>query len=248
VPHRYTQRRQEDQELLARADALVAHIRKKVLRTPGTRAEVRRALTYRPGDPRTFAAFANVAPFLPRRPDNEVDEATEQAFLTVAAMMCAQSRQARDQDIAAGIIPSDEADQDDQDDQDNEDSDAADPPDAQNAPHDASTPRPRLSLGTTLLNAVNAKIVASDTAERRLLLVCRGNAAAALRQLPRVLAQIRQPEISVDWARLALDLARWDRHHDRIAATWLRDFYRPLKTLPVPEHNDIDSTTPEDIP
>lgn len=58
---------------------------------------MRRAVRYAPGDPRTFQAFAQVAPFLPR---DDTDTATERAFLGVAAMMCAQPRQARERDAA----------------------------------------------------------------------------------------------------------------------------------------------------
>ena len=60
----------------------------------------------------------------------------------------------------------------------------------------------RDTLGATLAFAVNKQVVSLPAAERRLHVLCRGDSAQAHRQLPRVLALVRESQIPVDWAAL----------------------------------------------
>ncbi|MEU6131370.1 type I-E CRISPR-associated protein Cse2/CasB [Saccharopolyspora sp. NPDC047091] len=89
------QRRREDRR--KRAADMVMHLRREVLLVPGRRAAVRSALGHEPGSPRTFRAYREISAFLtPELPKRE-----EEAFLAVAAMMCAQPASNRKQDVTA---------------------------------------------------------------------------------------------------------------------------------------------------
>ncbi|GAA3757356.1 type I-E CRISPR-associated protein Cse2/CasB [Salinactinospora qingdaonensis] len=221
VDRRLRPAQEQRKELRRRAWGLVAHIQSEVLPSPGRRAALRRAAGMEPGDPRTFGAFREVARFLPER----ANQATQRAFLGVAALMCAQPRQARQNDIDAAASKT-----------------STTPEGQSQSEHgagDETSSKPVLprSLGATLAYAVNEKAVSESSAEDRLQLVCRNNSTEAHRQLPRLMALLRSSQISVDWVALICDLAEWDRFRQRKAAAWLRDFYRTLN-----DANDDPST------
>jgi CRISPR system Cascade subunit CasB len=79
-----------------------------VLKQPGPRADLKRCLGQRPDSPAWDHAWGHLIDYLPEqhRPDHElagtgiVDE--QRAFVTVAAMICAQPPTARAQDLEAG--------------------------------------------------------------------------------------------------------------------------------------------------
>src|SRR5699024_6005229 len=80
--------------LVKLGDRMVAYVRKVNAHDPGTRAALRRGLGRPPEDIANFHAHAVVALYLPE----EHDRATERAFYTVAALVAAQPRGARDQE------------------------------------------------------------------------------------------------------------------------------------------------------
>lgn len=196
------------------ATRLVRNLRRNVLITPGRRAAVRAALGREPGDPRTFAAIGEVAAFLP----DPVDPDVERAFLAVAAMMCAQPAGAREQELSArqAEATADDADQAENV-PDNTDADSLDAP-------------PPQSLGASCAKAVRVGASSPDTMEKRLHALCRANSLNIHRQLPGLITLVRTKQVWVDWVTLIKDLAEWNRHSRRIAAKWLRDYYRSLNT------------------
>ncbi|APU15570.1 type I-E CRISPR-associated protein Cse2/CasB [Actinoalloteichus fjordicus] len=203
---------------------MVWYLRKHVLNSPGRRAALRRSLGGGPGEARTFAAFREVSRFVPE----SASEETELAFRTVAALICAQPRQARDEDVSAAE-PAQNGGQ-----AEGDDSAARD--------EVASQRRPPRSIGATLAFAVNQKVTSSSQAEAHLHRLCRGDVQVVYRQLPRLMALLRSSRISVDWVALICDLAAWDDDQQRIAASWLRDFYRGLTP------SDEDDTDTDDTP
>ncbi len=214
--------RSEKDEIRRHAKRWVRHVRRDVLTTPARRAAVRAALGGEPGEARTFVALGEVSAFLPE----SSNPAVERAFLTVAAMMCAQPLRPREQDIAAGQANSTPAATKDparaeQTDLVSGDSDSA---------STMSSPR---SLGASCAEAVLKRLSRSGTMEARLHALCRANNVGVHRQLPRLVALLRSGLVEVDWAQLIEDLARWDRYSQRhISATWLRDYYRQLNDEP----------------
>lgn len=70
-------------------------VRRALFEQPGPRATLRRCLSMAPDSPVALPALRYLERFLPTYPD----EAEERAFLTVCAMVCAQSRRARDDDL-----------------------------------------------------------------------------------------------------------------------------------------------------
>lgn len=196
------------------AARLVRHIRRRVLAVPGRRAGVRAARAHEPGDPRTFAAYREIARFLPEQADPE----TERAFLTVAAMQCAQSLPARTNDSNQDPIPDDGSGQPAE-------------TDATATSDPLSTDKER-SLGASAALAVHYGVLRESTMESRLHALCRMNASTIHRQVPQLVAHLRGANVPIDWASLIVDLAAWDRSRRRLTATWLREFYRVLVTTP----------------
>lgn len=88
----------------------------------------------------------------------------------------------------------------------------------------ASKPR-RPNLGATL-----AKLSGSsdrlDTVERRLHLLVRQGVPGMQRHLPGVIRLLASAQVSPDWGVLLRDLSRWRKDRDRIARSWLQDYYR----------------------
>lgn len=234
-------------DLRRRADALVLRLRKEVLPTPGRRALVRAALGHAPGEPRTFHAIKEIADFLPEN----ADEATEHAFLTVAAALCAQPPQGRQQDIAAArtVKPSAPPDHDgdllpDTTTPDIEDIPA--PTATTEHPDNPASDEPTEkdpwkvhSLGASCAVAVNTGVAKKSTMEWRLHALCRLNAAGVHRQLPPLISHLRSGKVPIDWARLIEDLTLWENFHYRIAARWVREYYRALNN----EASTTENTT-----
>ncbi|ASO20767.1 CRISPR system Cascade subunit CasB [Actinoalloteichus hoggarensis] len=246
-------------EIADAARRMVWYLRRHVLDSPGRRAALRRSLGGGPGEARTFAAFREVSRFVPE----SASEETELAFRTVAALICAQPRQARDEDVAAAAPLTGDA-TDDAKAVDGEqaagdawagaaavvgrtDAASAEPEgsssDEQTA--DVSQRRPPRSIGATLAFAVEQKVTSSSQAEAQLHRLCRGDVQVVHRHLPRLMALLRSSRISVDWAALVCDLAAWDDDRQRIAASWLRDYYRGLTPSDQDGHDTDD--TPKDI-
>ncbi|WP_462187162.1 type I-E CRISPR-associated protein Cse2/CasB, partial [Frankia sp. CcWB2] len=208
------------------------------LAVPGRRAALRRSLGHSPQDPVVARAHGMVAPYLPVLPDPARDGfypdtaidvvAIERAFYTVAALMAAQPRSARDAEIAAAEAatptsseettrtPTTEAEADSA----AEDRvGAADPADTTTVP--AGTGRRRPSLGYTLAAAVRAGKLNGETIPPRLQLICRQDVAGVHRHLPRLVGQLRSDLVPVAWVPLIVDLARWGRYRDQVAKGWL---------------------------
>ena len=204
----------------------VQHVRRDVLTTPARRAAVRAALG-RSREARTFVALGEVSAFLPSRRSPPSNERFNRGGDDVRPTL-----RPREQDIAAG---------------------QANPTPA--ATKDTHGPSRRIScqgfrqrvdhvetriLGASCAEAVRKRLSRSGTMEARLHALCRANNAGVHRQLPRLVALLRSGLVEVDWAQLIEDLARWDRYSQRrIAATWLRDYYRQLNDEP-------DDTTGEE--
>lgn len=201
-------------QLREQAAAMVRHVKGEVLHVPAQRAAVRAALGHTPGEPRTFGAYREIGAFLPEKPRF----AEERAFLAVAAMMCAQPASNRQQDITAARGSDAEPGEDDGE----------------------ADPEAAASLGASCATAVRRGRIAEKTVESRLHLLCRVDADGAHRQLPRLVHHLRGVGVPIDWAALIDDLSRWEHSRQRIAARWMRDFYRGKNQSRKPDE------TPED--
>ncbi|TQN32694.1 CRISPR system Cascade subunit CasB [Haloactinospora alba] len=225
--------------LRERAGKLVAHVHDSVEHRPGERAALRRALGRHPDDTAIRPAARRViAPHLddlrgPKR------EAVERAFYTVAALIAARPRRARDE--AEDPTPAAE-----------EDNSAQNTPDglrgtAENAPFPKSYVA-ALDLGSALgRSTAEAASARPDQSrgdgdgsspyreapqEKRLHLLCRQDLDGLHRHLPRVVRFLRSERIAIDWARLACDLATWGEGgtngRNRVAKQWLDGYYRTV--------------------
>jgi len=167
----------------------------------------------------------------------------ERAFYTVAALIAAQPRSAREEKSAepaesAGAQESDAQKSDAggnevraaQETQTETPGSAA----ARTAPGAEDGARRRRaasrSLGRCLADAVNQapgheRNDLYSRLETRLRLLCRRDVDGLHRHLPRLVRQLRSDEITVDWVRLLLDLAYWGVDPDLVAKTWLQQFY-----------------------
>jgi CRISPR system Cascade subunit CasB len=247
----------EDLERSARALEKAA---KNALRVPGDRAALRRSLGKPPEHQSVQPAHRLVAPHLPAfLSDAGVpgasewsridDDAVERAFYTVAALIAAQPRDARDEHLAAGEAHAAAADA-----ADRTGSDGAAPADAGaassaetsggdtattvttsdgKAPENAGPP-PSRSLGHCIAKAINGEPQheredAFRRMEPRLRLLCRQDVDGLHRHLPRLVRHLRAEKIDIDWVRLTVDLARWGGEADFVAKRWLQDFYRTAR-------------------
>ncbi|MGP3959725.1 type I-E CRISPR-associated protein Cse2/CasB [Nonomuraea sp. 3N208] len=197
----------------------------KTLTHPDKRRRValRRALGRAPQDPAVRAAHLVVAPVLPQ----SCDEATERAFYSVAAMIAAQPREARDQTASRT---------------NDEDKTNASAPDAD----EAGKNEKQESLGVTLGRAVATGKQREDTTESRLHLMCRQNTAGIHRHLPRLIATLRADLVRVDWVRLTVDLSRWGRERDLVTKKWLQDYYRTLHAVRAAREKNASTSEGED--
>lgn len=201
-------------DLHIRAERLVARAH-EALSEPRDRAALRRGLGYPPSHPQVRDSYRIVDRYLPER----ARPATERAFYTVAALIAAQPRNARDQDEEQTAT------------------DVAAPDGAQPAPEKVEEPAraARVNLGMTMALAVNDGKLKSTTTEARLHLLCRQDVNGIHRHLPRLIAHLRADLVPVSWVDLLIDLIRWERHRDEVARQWLRSYHRTVKDNPSEE-------------
>jgi CRISPR system Cascade subunit CasB len=239
-------------DLRARAGGLVAAVHKSVEHRPGERSALRRALGRHPEDTAIRPAARRVlAPHLRDLPHHR-REAVERAFYAVAALIAAQPRSARDEAATADddtdLLPGDGTDTPVPPGPGGADPQPEEPtPAARTAAPDRA---PGFDLGSALgRSAVEGararrshRIEPSDTddaephrdapQEKRLHLLCRQDLDGLHRHLPRVVRFLRSDRISVDWARLACDLALWGeggpQGRNRVAKQWLDGYYRTV--------------------
>jgi len=206
----------------SRYDPFVAKIIQICRTEPRRRSELRRGLRLPPEKAVTMHAV--VAPWLPD--PNKREE--ERAYYTVAAMIAAQPRKARDPEATEETTidgPTDLADA------------ALSAGAAQQKP-----PNGRLNLGRSLAEAARRassgqdRGIAEETAEKRLHLLVRQDLDGIHRQLPGVVGHLRALNVRVDWAQLMADLASWPRGRDRTTKEWLQTFYRTLHPQPSEEN------------
>ncbi|RNL86731.1 type I-E CRISPR-associated protein Cse2/CasB [Halostreptopolyspora alba] len=201
-------------QLVATADRMVAHLRRINERDPGTRAMLRRGLGRPPEDIANFHAHAVVTRYLPER----CDHATERAFYTVAALVAAQPRGARDQEAAEATS-----------------AESTDEATAENAAAE-STPEPaapedtaegtRRTFGQTLAWAVENGHLKGDMVRERLHLLARYRTDRLHRELPKLVAHLRADLVPIDWGYLLRDLALWDEERDQVAKRWVQQYHR----------------------
>jgi CRISPR system Cascade subunit CasB len=201
---------------LEHPDRFVAYIG-RICEEPGRRAGLRRGVGHRPET--AFRSHAYVAGWVVPgdSTDGRAYEAKEWAYYAVAAMMAAQPGRARRDEEA--------------------DSDPADADDAPTpAPADVPGPRLRTNLGVSLAQAVarggtTQRVIAHDSAEKRLHLLTRQGLTGVHRHLPATVRHLRSANVPIDWAVLIVDLSRWATARDHVAKDWLQRFYRTL-TVP----------------
>ncbi len=232
------------------------------LKVPGRRAALRRSLGRPLDHPAVQQAHRFVAPYLPDLPDPDRERmsadtqrdvvAIERAFYTVAALIAAQPRTARDEELGSDAAGDDES------------SDEAtpggqpggtlegtpgggtSPDDTTNSPDSSTTDssttdssttqvagtgfglRRAPSLGRTVADGVRNGRLNDETTSARLHVLCRQDVAGLHRHLPRLVGHLRADLVPVDWVRLTVDLARWGRYGDQVAKSWLQDYYRRL--------------------
>lgn len=193
----------------------------KTLTHPDKRRRValRRAVGRSPQDPAVRAAHLVIAPVLP----DPCDLATERAFYSVASMIAAQPRDARDATTSSDDDPDEDA---------NETS--------------TDTAGQEESLGATLGRAVATGKQREDTTESRLHLMCRQDVAGIHRHLPRLIATLRADLVPVAWVRLTVDLARWGHQRDFVTKRWLQDYYRTLHAVRAAHAKHAQPTEGED--
>lgn len=189
------------------AQEMVSHLRTEVLSVPGRRALVSKALGHVPGHPRTFSAYREITEFFPEKPKYS----EERAFLAIAAMLCAQPAKNRAQEGSSETQALGDAERDSDDSEAGQGTDPG-------------------SLGESCAVAVNRRMIAEKTVESRLHQMCRSDSTGLHRQLPRLIHHLRGIGITIDWATLTGEIASWDFARERIAARWLRDFYREIST------------------
>lgn len=215
------------------------------LAAPGRRSVLRRSLGRPLDHPSVHRAHGLVAQYLPEFPDGPPDssahgdvEAIERAFYTVAALIAAQPRGARDDELARRAA----AQLDETSDPAGDDQSAAAPEPGNLATAPTAWYR-RDTFGRTLAQAVRTGKVNGETAPARLHLICRQDVAGVHRHLPRLVGHLRSDVVPVDWVRLTVDLARWGRYGDQVAKSWLQDYYRML-AVPKPPQGNASAPSP----
>ncbi|MFJ9554426.1 type I-E CRISPR-associated protein Cse2/CasB [Nocardiopsis sp. NPDC101807] len=228
--------RTTEHDIRRAADRMAHDLTRRVADEPAVRATLRRGVGRRVEDPAMLPLHGFVTPYLgdlherarPRRfPDQ--GEAVERAFYAVAALIAAQSRQARDRDSAGA-----------DDGREHTGESPAEAPGGEDAATPASVGEPAAAgdtgetpprdrgLGTTLGEAVGKGRLNADTTEQRLHLLCRQSLDGVHAQLPRLLAHATAKGVRPDWGRLVLDLARWGGERDHVAKEWAQGFHRAI--------------------
>ncbi|MEU3529796.1 type I-E CRISPR-associated protein Cse2/CasB [Streptomyces sp. NPDC038707] len=94
----------------------------------------------------------------------------------------------------------------------------------------------RPNLGASLGQAVAKGVLKENSAESALHLMARQSSDAVHPGLPALVRQLLSGNITVDWAVLLVDLARWNRDRDRIATRWLESYFRTASGTTDPTH------------
>lgn len=154
----------------------------------------------------------------------EHDRATERAFYTIAALVAAQPRGARDQEAEPEAEPDSEEEHDT--------AESTEPEDATAAPgQSAWAGDERCTLGQTLAWAVENGHLKGDMVRDRLHLLARYRTERLHRELPKLIAHLRADFVPVDWGLLLRDLALWDRQRDQVAKQWVQHYHRTRDQL-----------------
>lgn len=232
-------------ELVAAADRMVAQVRTINRHDPGTRAMLRRGLGRPPEDIANFHAHAVVARYLPER----CTRAQERAFYTVAALVAAQPRGARDQEALPGAPAEEPAHTPSADD------DAAAVGHGESAPANAEAEspgtddpaaEPRRTLGQSLAWAVENGRLKGDMVRNRLHLLARYRTDRLNRELPKLVAQLRADLVPIDWGLLLADLARWEDARDEVAKQWVQQYHRTRDQIQRRRKDDGAADAPDD--
>lgn len=220
---------------LETADKYVAYVREKV-KDSGHRSALRRSLGRPVEDVASRLAHSVVAPWLP---GDRIGHAVERAYYSVAALIATQPRN-------RGQRADTEAEQDAEESLGDAPSADEKPSDSDSATVVKATRRPTVSLGGTLGQAVREKKLNADSIEARLHLLCRQGVAGLHRMLPGLFHQMAAQEVTPDWGRLLVDLARWERDRSQVTKRWLQDYYRAIHKADEPKPTDGNESESED--
>ncbi|ROQ35845.1 CRISPR system Cascade subunit CasB [Streptomyces sp. PanSC19] len=197
--------------------AFTANIERLCRTDPGAHAALRAGLRRDLNHPRARPMHRLLATRVPE----ECDDATAQAYYTVASLIAAQPRHA--------FSPSQEEDEHDTDEpeaaqaQNLQESDEVDKEDAPSVPAPYGS-----SFGSTLGQAVIAQgaSLRMSAAENRINLLTRQSTRGIHLHLPAAVNQVRAAGAPIDWGQLLADLVDWPYRSGRISRRWLQDFYR----------------------
>lgn len=104
----------------------------------------------------------------------------------------------------------------------------------------------RPNLGASLGQAVAKGVLKENSAESALHLMARQSSDAVHPSLPALVRQLLGGGITVDWAVLLEDLARWNHSRDRIATRWLESYFRTVVGAPGPASPDDSADLAEE--
>ncbi|GHD16794.1 hypothetical protein GCM10007147_05270 [Nocardiopsis kunsanensis] len=211
--------------LVEPGDRMVAYVRWVNAHDPGTRAALRRGLGRPPEDIANFHAHAIVVRYLPEKHDR----ATERAFYTVAALVAAQPRGARDQEAEAQA--EDEGAESEAAEGDREDAPSQSEAPTATSADDHSAQQSRLTLGQTLARAVENGHLKGDMVRGRLHLLARYRTDRLHRELPKLIAHLRASAVPVDWGLLLRDLALWETGRGYVSKQWVQQYHRTRDQL-----------------
>jgi CRISPR system Cascade subunit CasB len=196
------------------ADRMVRQISKLTASNPADRSVLRHSLGQAPKEV-SLGVHRIVVPLLPEN-HSETDE---QAYYTVAALIASQPRQARDQAHA---------------DDGSREPGSGDP--------GSPAGRGRHNLGYSLAQAAD-KGASEKGLEDRLQLLARQNLDGVHRQLPRLIIQLRNDQVRIDWGVLIRDLSRWAGDPRQVAKEWAQEYYRTSERLTAEKRRNAEKTT-----
>ncbi|MFJ8666260.1 type I-E CRISPR-associated protein Cse2/CasB [Streptomyces sp. NPDC093600] len=197
--------------------AFTANIERLCRTDPGAHAALRAGLRRDLNHPRARPMHRLLAARVPE----ECDDATAQAYYTVASLIAAQPRHA--------FSPSQEEDEHSTDEpeaaqaQNLQGGGEADKEDVPSVPSPYGS-----SFGSTLGQAVIAQgaSLRMSAAENRINLLTRQSTRGIHLHLPAAVNQVRAAGAPIDWGQLLADLVDWPYRSGRISRRWLQDFYR----------------------
>lgn len=155
----------------------------------------------------------------PERPGWYSD--SRRAHYTVASLIAARPRLARDADKAASVAAEIAA----------------------SAPSVEWWKRP--NLGASLAEAVNRKLIKPTTAEDDLHLLVRQSVDAVNLRLPSLTRHMLGGRVTVDWCVLLEDLTWWNRDRDRTATRLLESYFRVRTREDREDREDREETKKE---